>query len=72
MDPPKDMVDVSVVVSQRIDLPHGVEVTVGQVAHGSVGIEPSLEEWSAAGYPVSAEGRDVTISEDAVAGLALA
>jgi ribonuclease BN (tRNA processing enzyme) len=66
------MVDVNVVVSQRIDLPHGVEVTVGQVEHGSLGIELSLDEWSASGYRISAEGRIVTISGDAVAGLELA
>ncbi len=72
LDPPNDMVDVSVVVSQRIDLPNGVEVTVGQVEHGSIGIELSLEEWSAVGYRVSAEGRIVTISGDAVEGLELA
>jgi ribonuclease Z len=72
LDPPHEMVDVSVVVSQRIDLPGGVEVTVGQVEHGSSGIELSLEEWSAVGYRVSAEGRIVTISGDAVPGLELA
>lgn len=71
LDHPREMIDVRVVVSQRIDLPHGVEVTVGQVEHGSEGIELSLEEWSASGYRVSAEGRTVTISGDAVAGLEL-
>jgi ribonuclease BN (tRNA processing enzyme) len=65
------MIDVKVVISQRLDLPHGVEVTVGQVEHGSKGIELSPEEWSASGYRVSAEGRTVTISGDAVAGLEL-
>jgi ribonuclease BN (tRNA processing enzyme) len=65
------MIDVKVVISQRIDLPHGIEVTVGQVEHGSKGIELSLEEWSASGYRVAAEGRVVTISGDAVAGLEL-
>ena len=48
-----------------------MEVIVGQVEHGSDGIELSLEEWSASGYRVSAEGRTVTISGDAVAGLEL-
>lgn len=71
LDHPREMIDVRVVVSQRIDLPHGVEVTVGQVEHGSQGIELSLEEWSSSGYRVSAEGRTVTISGDAVAGLEL-
>ncbi len=68
LDHPRDMIDVHVVVSQRIDLPNGVEVTVGQVEHGSQSIELSLDEWSASGYRVSAEGRIVTISGDAVAG----
>ena len=72
LDHPREMIDVRVIVSQRIDLPHGVEVTVGQVEHGSEGIELSLEEWSASGYRVSAEGRVATIAGDAVAGLELA
>jgi ribonuclease Z len=71
LDHPRDMIDVNVVISRRIDLPHGVEVTVGQVEHGSEGIELSPEEWSASGYRVSAEGRTVTISGDAVVGLEL-
>jgi len=71
LDHPSEMLDVRVVVSQRVDLPHGVEVTVGQVEHGSKGIELSLEEWSASGYRVAAEGRTVTISGDAVEGLEL-
>jgi ribonuclease Z len=71
LDHPREMIDVKVVISQRLDLPHGVEVTVGQVEHGSKGIELSPEEWSASGYRVSAEGRTVTISGDAVAGLEL-
>lgn len=71
LDHPRDLVDVRVVISQRIDLAHTVEVTVGQVEHGSVGIELSLDEWSASGYRISAEGRVVTISGDAVAGLEL-
>ncbi|MCL1600321.1 MAG: MBL fold metallo-hydrolase [Actinomycetia bacterium] len=71
LDHPSEMLDVRVIVSQRIDLPHGVEVTVGQVEHGSKGIELSLEEWSASAYRVSAEGRTVTISGDAVEGLEL-
>jgi ribonuclease BN (tRNA processing enzyme) len=71
LDHPRDMIDVHVVVSQRIDLPNGVEVTVGQVEHGSQSIELSLDEWSASGYRISAEGRIVTISGDAVAGLEL-
>ncbi len=66
------MLEVNVVVSQRIDLPNGVEVTVGQVEHGSLGIELSLDEWSASGYRVLGEGRVVTISGDAVEGLELA
>ncbi len=72
LDPPRDMLEVNVVVSQRIDLPNGVEVTVGQVEHGSLGIELSLDEWSASGYRVLGEGRVVTISGDAVEGLELA
>jgi len=71
LDHPSEMIDVSVVISQRIDLPQGVEVTVGQVEHGSEGIELSPEEWSASGYRVVAEGREVAISGDAVAGLEL-
>lgn len=71
LDHPSDMLDVRVVVSKRIDLPHGVEVMVGQVEHGSEGMELSLEEWSASAYRVSAEGRAVTISGDAVEGLEL-
>ena len=71
LDHPGEMLDVRVVVSQPIDLSNGVEVTVGQVEHGSKGIELSLEEWSASGYRVAAEGRVVTISGDAVAGLEL-
>ena len=71
LDHPRDMIDVYVVVSQRIDLPNGVEVTVGRVEHGSQAIELSLDEWSASGYRISAEGRIVTISGDAVAGLEL-
>jgi ribonuclease BN (tRNA processing enzyme) len=71
LDHPRDMIDVRVVVSQRIDLPIGVEVTVGQVEHGSQSIELSLDEWSASGYRISAEGRIVTISGDAIAGLEL-
>jgi ribonuclease BN (tRNA processing enzyme) len=71
LDHPREMIDVRVVISQRLDLPHGVEVTVGQVEHGSEGIELSPEEWSASGYRVAAEGRTVTISGDAVAGLEL-
>lgn len=71
LDHPREMVDVSVVVSERVDLPHGVEVTVGQVEHGSLGIELSLDEWSAVGYRVASEGRIVTISGDAVDGLEL-
>jgi ribonuclease Z len=72
LDHPREMIDVHMVISRRLDLPHGVEVTVGQVEHGSVGIELSPEEWSASGYRVSAEGRTVTISGDAVGGLELA
>jgi ribonuclease Z len=68
LDHPREMIDVRVVISQRIDLSRGIEVTVGQVEHGSEGIELSPEEWSASGYRVSAEGRVVTISGDAVAG----
>ena len=71
LDHPREMIGVKVVISQRLDLPHGVEVTVGQVEHGTEGIELSPEEWSASGYRVSAEGRTVTISGDAVAGLEL-
>lgn len=71
LDHPSDMLDVRVVVSKRIDLPHGVEVMVGQVEHGSEGMDLSLEEWSASAYRVSAEGRAVTISGDAVEGLEL-
>jgi ribonuclease Z len=71
LDHPREMVDVRVVISQRIDLSQGIEVTVGQVEHGSEGIELSPEEWSASGYRVSAEGRVVTISGDAVTGLEL-
>lgn len=71
LDHPSDMLDVRVVVSKRIDLPHGVEVMVGQVEHGSEGMELSLEEWSASAYRVSAEGHAVTISGDAVEGLEL-
>jgi ribonuclease BN (tRNA processing enzyme) len=63
---------VNEVLSRRIDLPNGVEVTSGQVEHGSLGIELSVEEWSANGYRISAEGRHVAISGDAVAGLELA
>lgn len=69
LDHPSEMIDVNVIISQRIDLPHGVEVTVGQVEHGSEGIELSPDEWSASGYRVASEGREVTISGDAVAGL---
>ena len=72
LDHPRELVEVREVVSQRMDLPNGVQVTVGQVEHGSKGIELSLEEWSACGYRVSAEGRNVAISGDAVAGLELA
>jgi ribonuclease Z len=71
LDHPRAFLEVKEVVSTRIDLPNGVEVTCGQVEHGSLGIELSLEEWSANGYRVSAEGRHVTVSGDAVAGLEL-
>ena len=72
LDHPRTFLEVKEVLSQRIDLPNGVEVTAGQVEHGSVGIELSIEEWSAIGYRISAEGRHVAISGDAVAGLELA
>jgi ribonuclease Z len=71
LDHPRAFLEVKEVLSTRIDLPNGVEVTCGQVEHGSVGIELSLEEWSANGYRVSAEGRHVAVSGDAVAGLEL-
>jgi ribonuclease BN (tRNA processing enzyme) len=72
LDHPRAFLEVKEVLSQRIDLPNGVEVTSGQVEHGSMGIELSIEEWSANGYRISAEGRHVAISGDAVAGLELA
>ena len=71
LDHPSDMVEIHEVGNQRIDLPNGVEVTPGQVEHGSAGIELTAAEWSARGYRVSAEGKTVTISGDAVAGLDL-
>jgi len=71
LDHPREMLDVREVGNTRIDLPHSVEVTPGLVEHGSVGIDLTPEEWSARGYRVSAEGRTVTISGDAVAGLDL-
>jgi ribonuclease BN (tRNA processing enzyme) len=71
LDHPREMIDVKVVLSQRIDFDRRVEVTVGQVEHGSAGIELSLEEWTASGYRLSAEGRTVAISGDAVEGLEL-
>jgi len=71
LDHPREMLEVTDVGNQRIDLLRGVEVTPGQVEHGSAGIELSGEEWTARGYRVSAEGRTVTISGDAVAGLDL-
>ncbi|MFV1999409.1 MAG: MBL fold metallo-hydrolase [Acidimicrobiia bacterium] len=71
LEHPREMLEVREIVNQRVDLPHGVEVTPGRVEHGSRGIELSPEEWSAYGYRVVAEGRHVTISGDAVAGLDL-
>lgn len=72
LDHPRTFLEVKEVLSLRIDLPNGVEVTSGQVEHGSAGIELSIEEWSANGYRISAEGRHVAISGDAVEGLELA
>jgi ribonuclease BN (tRNA processing enzyme) len=71
LEHPRAFLEVNEVLSTRIDLPNGVEVTSGQVEHGSIGIELSMEEWSANGYRVSAEGRHVAVPGDAVAGLEL-
>jgi len=71
LDHPRDMLEVREVGNQRIDLSNGVTVIPGQVEHGSEGIDLSVDEWTARGYRISAEGRSVTISGDAVAGLDL-
>lgn len=72
LEHPRDMIEVHTAINERIDLPHGIEVTVGQVEHGSIGIELNRDEWSASGYRITAEGVAATISGDAVEGLELA
>ncbi|VAW01780.1 hypothetical protein MNBD_ACTINO01-2315 [hydrothermal vent metagenome] len=68
LDPPKSMVDVRDIIAGHVTLHRGVEVMVGEVEHGATALDLSPDEWSAIGYRVTADGRSVTISGDAVAG----
>jgi ribonuclease BN (tRNA processing enzyme) len=71
LDHPRSLLAVSEVISRTIDLDHGVTVVVDQVEHGGIALDLDLSEWCTVGYRVSAGGRIVTISGDAVASLGL-
>ncbi len=68
LEHPRSMVEVREIIAGRIDLQRGVRVVVGEVEHGSEALGLPVHEWAAVGYRVSAEGQDVTIAGDAVAG----
>ncbi len=67
LDHPRSLVSIREVLSQTIDLDHGLSVVVDQVEHGSAALDLPVAEWCSLGYRVNAEGASVTISGDAVA-----
>ena len=68
LEHPGSLLEVHEVLSQTIDLEHGLSVVVDQVEHGSTALELLVAEWCSLGYRVDAEGASVTISGDAVPG----
>ncbi len=66
LDHPRSLVSIREVLSQTIDLDHGLSVVVDQVEHGSAALDLPVAEGCSLGYRVDAEGASVTISGDAV------
>jgi len=70
--PPLEMVEVTEQMCGAIDLGTEVRIEVGEVEHGGTALDLPLEKWATVGYRVSAAGKHVAISGDAVAGKSLA
>jgi len=65
---PTAMVDVHEQMRGPIDLGPNVRVEVGEVEHGGAALGLGTDQWATVGYRISAAGRRVAISGDAVAG----
>lgn len=68
LEHPASMVEVRDIIAGDVTLERGVDVMVGEVEHGAAALDLSPDEWSAIGFRVTADGRSVAISGDAVAG----
>lgn len=68
MEPPMEMLEIDELLSATVDLGRGVELTVGEVEHGSAVLNLSVEEWATIGCRIEFGGRSIAISGDAVAG----